>query len=93
MGRQAEYLPHAKNANQVISLATAWNLMAANHRKAILLIVGMSAELKIIPQGKDYASKPNANFYMNHKWHWLPPEWQEKIGAFMCEWERDGGAR
>lgn len=87
-----ELLPKAETTGQTVGIATCWNLMNPKNRKAILLIVGMSAELKNIPQGKDYAKRPNAEFYKDHKWHWLPVDWQNKIGAFMCDWERDGGA-
>ena len=84
------YMQTGVNQNQSVKpyrlgLDTAWNLMDKKNRKALLIIVGMSAQ---VTRKGDYKNGPNASFYCEHPWHWLPFEWQSRVYAYLVQLDR-----
>jgi hypothetical protein len=70
-----------------VGLSLVWNLMDESKRKAMLIIIGMSAEES--KKTGEYKRWPNANFYKQHNFEMLPDEWRHKVYSLLIQMERE----
>lgn len=71
-----------------VDLSTVWQMIEPRHRKAILIVCGMDAVLDRKQRTYQTNGRPNAGFYCEQPFGFLPPEWQRKVHRFLQYVER-----